>query len=190
MPATAYQRRKGVIATAHNDQVERVAIAGALLVGCTAGQGLERGTKFCVIGEIYDFIFGEGLFNDRFLVDIVGAKSGYMGEKRDSLEGVITDQVNLDHLDALIEVGEDESRNRGARHDRVHEGLVAEPLFQFPVNTAVALPVECIGGFSRREIVRVHADGHEPVGQVFIVFHLDPDGLYTLVCQGETEGRF
>jgi hypothetical protein len=55
-PAATRERREGVVESAHDHQIERIAILRAVLVGRAARQRLERRPKGGVVGVVDDLL--------------------------------------------------------------------------------------------------------------------------------------
>ena len=150
-PAAPRKRREGIVETAHDHQVERVAVLRAVLVGHAARQRLERRSKRGVIGVVHDLPGRIDLAPEHFAHAVIGAEAGHEGEDREGSCPPVGDQVDLHELETFVEVGQDESRARGAGRNGIAERKLAKAPVEFGALSRRLRPRRTTRTLRRRE---------------------------------------
>ena len=91
-----------------------------------AGQRLERRSERGVIGVVHDLPGRIDLAPEHVARVVVGAEAGHEREDREGSRAPVGDQVELHELHTLVEVGQHESRARGAGRNRIAERELAK----------------------------------------------------------------
>ncbi|MNS89834.1 hypothetical protein D3C72_1238590 [compost metagenome] len=160
------------------------------LVGGAAGQGLQRRAEGVVIVVVADLVGRIDVAPEHGARLVIAAKARHDGKDREGVGVVLGHQVQLDQLDAFLEVGQHHARTGLAGEYRVAEGQSAEPLGGFAPRFAGSIGGKDIGGFGAGEEAGVQSYVHEPDRAICLIADLHPYGLHAPLRQWYAVERF